>query len=84
MNDTSKLCRQQVMGLICLMGLGMYLCTRPSEDVICPHKRQNPKMFVMTNFWGTDRTIMRWFGALSCQALNDCCFEKAGGRPAVK
>ena len=45
MNDTSKLCRLQAMGLICLMGLGMSLCTKLSADVICPHKRQNSKNF---------------------------------------
>ena len=32
--NTSMLCCLQSMGLICLMGLGMSLCTRPSEDVI--------------------------------------------------
>ena len=40
MNDTSKLCRLQAMGLICLMGLGMSLCTKLSADVICLHKCQ--------------------------------------------
>ena len=45
MNDTSKLCRLQAMGLICLMGLGMSLCTKLSADVICPHKRQKSKNF---------------------------------------
>ena len=53
MNDTSKLCRLQAMGLICLMGLGMSLCTKLSADVICLHKCQKSKNFVMTNFWGT-------------------------------
>ena len=45
MNDTSKLCRLQAMGLICLMGLGMSLCTKLSTDVIRPHKSQKSKNF---------------------------------------
>ena len=45
MNDTSKLCRLQAMGLICLMSLGMSLCTKLSADVICLHKCQKFKNF---------------------------------------
>ena len=44
MNDTSKLCRLQAMGLVFLMGLGMSLCTKLSADVIYPHKCKNPKI----------------------------------------
>ena len=45
MNDTSKLCRLQTMGLVCLMGLGMSLCAKVSTDVICPHKCQKSKNY---------------------------------------
>ena len=58
MNDTSKLCRLQAMGLICLMGLGMSLCTKLSADVICPHKCQKSKNFchdeLLGNRWDNE------------------------------
>ena len=64
MNDTSKLCRLQAMGLICLMGLGMSLCTKFSADVICPHKCQKPKNFchdeLLGNRW--DKNSMKSSG----------------------
>ena len=59
MNATSKLRRLQAMGLICLMGLGMSLCTKLSADVSCPLNVKNPKIFVVTNFWGTVGTKFR-------------------------
>ena len=66
MNDTSKLCRLQAMGLICLMGLGMSLCTTPSEEVICLHKCQKSRNFchdeLLGNRWEND-----WpFGPSKC------------------
>ena len=60
MNDTSKFGRLQAMGLICLMGLGMSLCTKLSADVICPHKCQKSKNFchdkLLGNRWDNNWT----------------------------
>ena len=69
MNDTSKLCRLQAMGLICLMGLGMSLCTKLSADVICPHKCQKSKNFCHEELLGN-----RWDNFLNSQGLS--AFQK--------
>ena len=65
MNDTSKLCRLQAMGLICFMGLGMSLCTKLSAVVICPHKCQKSKNFchdeLLGNRWDNKDSAMHIF-----------------------
>ena len=72
MNDTSKLCRLQAMGLICLVGLGLFLCTKPSADVICPHKCQKSKIFCHDELLGN-----RWDNKLFCDATKQNPPQKA-------
>ena len=52
MNDTLQLCRLQGDGAGVPYWCGHVFVHQAFRNVICPHKCQKSKDFVMTNFWG--------------------------------